>query len=70
MSTDYHDLRISDLEKIAAEQISEAKLAWEAGEEDALRRVQQWSETLAAIRYMKEHTACPTLSRTAILEIE
>ena len=69
MSSDYHDLRVSDLENIAEEQTSEAKLAWEAGEEDALRRVQQWSETLTAIRYMKEQ-GVPDVSRTAILEIE
>ena len=45
---------ISELLSIAEEQTEEAKRALEAGEPDAVERVQQWSDTLEGLRLMKE----------------
>lgn len=53
--TDYHDLKNSELERVAEEQIKEANIDLQAGERDAIERVQQWANTLASIRQMREH---------------
>lgn len=52
----YHDLWIANLERIAEEQHNKANTALQAGEADALERVQQWSKTLAGIRQIKNTT--------------
>jgi hypothetical protein len=53
MSIDYHDLKTSELEKVAEAETENAKLALESGDENALKRLRQWSEALAGIRFMK-----------------
>jgi len=56
---DYHDLWIANLERIAEEQHNKANTALQAGEADALERVQQWSKTLAGIRQIKNTATIP-----------
>jgi hypothetical protein len=43
MATDYHDFKITELERIAEEQISKAEIALGTGENDATELVRRWS---------------------------
>ena len=45
---------ISELIEIAEQQTAEAKVALDANEPDGADRFQQWSDTLKALRIMKE----------------
>ncbi len=55
MATDYHDFKITELERIAEEQISKAEIALGTGENDATELVRRWSKILTDIRQIKEH---------------
>ena len=57
MASDYHDLPISQLELTAKEELRAATESLRAGAEDALKRIESWSQTLERIREIKEHKA-------------